>query len=142
MTDPERCPKSFVIDPKQQNLHLAQLCVHTMIQGLRFNICLLETSYLFNDEVPDLPSRIRSAIPPHMSYSCRFWGQHLQVTSNANPEAKIIFADIKFFLHNHSLYWLEVLSLIKEVSVAIPTLISVAQWVQVGFSMLYYTNRD
>ena len=142
LTGPERCPKSFVIDPKQLNLRLAQLCVRTMIHGLRFNICHLETSYLFNDEVADLPSRIQSAIPPHMSYSCCFWGQHLQVTSNANPEAKILFADIMFFLHNHSLYWLEVLSLIKEVSVAIPTLLSVAQWVQVGFSMLYYTNRD
>ena len=133
LTDPERCPKSFVINPKKQNLHLAQLCVCTMINGLSFNICQLETSYLFNDEVPDLSSRIQAAIPPQVAYLCRFWGQHLQGTSNINPEANILFVDIKFFLHNHILYWLEVLSLIREVSVAIPTLISVAQWIQVGF---------
>jgi hypothetical protein len=141
LTDPERS-KSFFIDPKKQNLRLAQLCVRTMIHGLRFNICDLETSYLFNNEVPGLPSRIQAAIPPHISYSCRFWGQHLQGTPNTNPEANILFADIKYFLRNDILYWLEVLSLIKEVSVAVPTLISAAGWIQVGFSMLYCTNRD
>jgi len=142
LTDPQRCPESFVIDRKKQSLRLTQFCIQVMMHELRFNICGLETSHLFNDNVPDLSKRVQSAIHPHLSYSCRFWGQHLQGASNADPEAPMLFTDIKCFLHNHILYWLEVLSLIKEVAVAVPALISAAQWIRVRFSLLCYTYRD
>jgi hypothetical protein len=142
LTDPKRCPESFVIDREKQNLRLTQFCIRVMIHGLKFNICHLDSSHLFNDDVSDLSRRVQAEIPPHLSYSCRFWGQHLQGTSNAGPEAQILLSDIKCFLQNHILYWLEVLSLIKEVAVAVPALISAVRWIQVGFSMLCYTGGD
>lgn len=142
LTDLKRCPESFYIDRKEQNLRLTQFCMRVMMDGLRFNICHLETSHVFNDDIPDLSTRIQNAIPLHLSYLCRFWGQHLQGTSNADPETHSLFTDVKRFLHNYVLYWLEVLSLIKEVPVAVPALISAAQWTRVGFSMLWYTSRD
>jgi hypothetical protein len=142
LTDPQRCPESFVVDRMKQSLRLAQFCIRVMMNELRFNICGLETSHLFNDDVADLSRRVQSAISRHLSYSCRFWGQHLQGASNADPEAHILFTDIKSFLHNDVLYWLEALSLIKEVQVAVPTLSSAAQWIRVRFSILCYTYRD
>jgi hypothetical protein len=142
LTDPERCPESFAIDRKKQSLRITQCCIRVMMQELEFNICGLETSHLFNDDVPDLSRCVQSVIRPHLAYSCRFWGEHLQGASNSDPEAQILFTDIKCFLHNHILYWLEVLSLIKEVAVAVPALISAVRWIRVRFSMLSYTYRD
>jgi hypothetical protein len=142
LSDPKRCPESFVVDRKKQSLCLTQFCIRVMMDELRFNICSIETSHLFNDDVPDLSRRVQSVISPHLSYSCRFWGQHLKGASNANPEAHILFKDIKCFLHNHILYWLEVLSLIKEVPIAVSALTSAAQWIRVRFSMPCYTYRD
>jgi hypothetical protein len=142
LTDSERCPEFFVVDRKKQNLRLTQFCIRVMMDELRFNICGLETSHLFNDDVPDLSRRVQSMISSHLSYSCRFWGQHLQSASNADPGAPILFTDIKSFLRSHIMYWLEVLSLIKEVPIAVPALISAAQWIRVGFFILCYTYKD
>ncbi|KAI6158930.1 hypothetical protein EDD17DRAFT_1899110, partial [Pisolithus thermaeus] len=57
---------------------LAFAALQTLCDELRFNICGLESSYLANVDVPDLPERIKKNILPHLSYSCRFWGQHLE----------------------------------------------------------------
>jgi len=44
---------------------------HFVLQeGLCFNICDLQSSYLLNSEVPDLTERVKAKILPHLSYSC------------------------------------------------------------------------
>jgi len=60
----------FFIDEADvhRELALASLCV--MQDGLRFNICGLETSYVRNSEVADLAMKIEKNIPLHLLYSC------------------------------------------------------------------------
>jgi hypothetical protein len=93
---------------------MADVCMLIMKQSLRFNICRLESSYFRNDEISDLPERITNFIPSHLSYSCRFWVDHLSdATTSENTQD--IGKDINEFLHTYFLYWLEIMSVIKEV---------------------------
>jgi hypothetical protein len=95
-----------------------------MKSGLRFNIARLETSHCRNADVPDLAIRIHEEIPPHLSYACRFWADHLGATEYDT----VVFNEVKDFLHCRLLYWLEVLSLIKKVNMTSEMLLSVLHW--------------
>jgi hypothetical protein len=98
-----------------------------MKSGLRFNICELESSHLANDRVPAIAKKIAENIPESLAYSCRFWAIHLQ--ANAPVEKTIL--EVKNFLFTSFLFWLEVLSLQKEVEIASPNLVSLKNWINV-----------
>ena len=112
--DPHRCNEQFVIHRDTHNRIVALASLRIMQTALRFNICQLETSHVRNIDVPDLAERIQNHIPTHLSYSCCFWADHLQTTRIDDHAVQLV----KDFLHTHFLHWLEVLSLIKEVSIA------------------------
>jgi NACHT domain len=115
LTDPDRCRDfRFFIDRGEQHRTMTDVCMLIMKQNLRFNICGLESSYFRNDEISDLPERISNFIPSHLLYSCRFWADHLS-EAITSENAQDIGKDINEFLHTYFLYWLEIMSVIKEV---------------------------
>lgn len=118
----------FHVDLSLGHQSLALACLQTMKSGLQFNICNLETSYLYNKDVPGLATSTKDVIPNHLSYSCQFWANHLRYTY---VDEKVMRA-INEFMHFRLLYWLEVLSLIGEVSIASPAMVDVAAWSQVS----------
>jgi len=133
LKDSNRSTHAFTIDQPKQSKTLALGCLRVMNDqgGLRFNICNLETSHVFNDQIVDLPTRIKATIPSYLSYACCFWAQHLQNISeqDINPA---IAENVSKFAYTHLLHWLEVLSLIGEVSSAKKALTAAGQWFQVG----------
>ena len=131
LTDHSRSGDYFIGESDiQADLAIASLCV--LDSGLCFNICDLETSYLLNSEVPDLAKRIEAKIPPHLSYSCRFWAKHLQATK-FDP---VLAEHVKDIVGNEKvLFWLEALSLLDELGNAATALSSVGKWLQVSKSM-------
>ena len=100
-----------------------------MNKGLKFNICRLETSYLRNDGVLDLPSRIEKRIPPYLLYSCRFFAEHLSDSTNDNTS---LLEEIESFLHTKLLSWLEVMSLCNQVPEAVTALHLLTGWLEVS----------
>jgi hypothetical protein len=80
-----------------------------MEAGPKFNICDLETSHLHNDDVQDLPSRIERSVPP------RYHMHSIWLATSLGYVSRKIFAHIDDFLHVRLIYWLEVMSLIKEI---------------------------
>jgi len=137
LSDAERCcDHRFVIDQSKQHHSLALTCLQLMNEGLRFNICDLETSYRFNDDVEDLPSRIQKSIPAYLSYSCRFWAEHLHDSMDATHVHGDVMKEMEDFFYVNLLYWFEVLSLIKGVSLASTALKTAARWTAV--SLTYY----
>ena len=87
LTDLQRCgTKPWIIDLSAANHTLAVACLKRMDVGLYFNVCRLESSYLSNTDVPDLPERISSAIPANLMYAYKFWAQHVR----AAPQSSII----------------------------------------------------
>lgn len=128
LTDARRSGSDpWFIDTSIHHQTLALACFRSMKTGLRFNICKLETSYVSNEDVPDLPERIEKFIPSHLSYACRFWGEHLQEIVFGS-ECVCVLVD---FLHFQMLHWLEVLSLIKEIPLAAVALLSANNWSRV-----------
>jgi WD40 repeat protein len=132
MRDPDRCPEAFVIDYDQES-KITMACFQQMKAGLKFNICRLEISFLRNDEVADLKERIKKHISEPLLYSCRFWATHLRCTANAQEgDTTLLLEDVRNFLNDRLLYWLEVMSLVEEVSVANTALRTAVPWVEVS----------
>jgi hypothetical protein len=132
LCDRQRCPEQFCIDRGRESQKLAMACFRLMREGLRFNICNLKTSYLLNDEVMDLLQRIETNIPMPLLYSCQFWTTHvLETTINLHNHGSLM-QEIKDFMYHRLLFWLEVMSLTKEVASANTSLLTVARWIQVS----------
>jgi hypothetical protein len=140
LIDSKKCPPQFLINKMTQHRTLAFASLKIMKRELHFNICNLETSHLRNVDVPGLNDQIREAIPDHLSYSCRFWAEHLQ----ASVFGLELLWEVQQFLDERLLYWLEVLSLTKELNVVVSALSSVIRWCKVSliFNILWqYSTR-
>jgi hypothetical protein len=112
LLDERACPRTFHVNPDYWNQSLTIACLNTMEKCLKFNICGLESSYLRNSLVPDLTSRVESCIPPELSYSCFFWIEHLSKSEHDDE----LYSKVQEFMDNSFLYWLEVLSLCKQMT--------------------------
>jgi Mrp family chromosome partitioning ATPase len=123
MCDPKRCPETFFIDHQTHSQILALSCFQAVNTGLRFNICQIETSYLPNDAL-DLVPRIKQAIPSYLSYSCLFGAEHLHASAFDGD----ILHEVKTFMYTRFLFWLEVLSLLKEAKRATRALLLIREW--------------
>jgi len=125
----------FFIDEADvhHELALSSLCV--MQDGLRFNICGLETSYVRNSAVGDLEMKIEKNIPLHLLYSCRFWATHLHDSTFDTDLAKHV---MDIVTGERILFWMEVLGVCKCIGEAYRALISAEGWMQV--SILYCTS--
>ena len=96
---------------------LAHSCLNLLLDpldGLKFNICNLETSYLANDDVPDLHTRVDEHIPPALLYACRFWDDHLKHTDFKMN----LFRKVETLFKEKFLFWMEILSLTRNVGFA------------------------
>ncbi|THG97505.1 hypothetical protein EW026_g4501 [Hermanssonia centrifuga] len=122
--------KDFFVDIADAHQRIARASLCVMNAELVFNICKLESSYVFNKEIPDLQKRIEKYIPHHLSYSCRFWARHLDI---ASPVGINTFLDhrirelFKKFVDENILFWLEVLSILGGVSPAFSALANAAR---------------
>jgi hypothetical protein len=73
----------FYVRVRDAHDQLAHSCLNLLLDpgdGLKFNICELETSYLANDDVEDLNTRVDRHIPPALLYAFRFWDDHMKHT--------------------------------------------------------------
>ncbi|KIK24088.1 hypothetical protein PISMIDRAFT_646831, partial [Pisolithus microcarpus 441] len=123
LTDRSRSGVFFIDTTCTYDLAIATLKI--LQNELRFNICELESSYLSNARIADLPARINKKILPHLSYSCQFWSQHLLRTTFDSALAVSMHALVG---NERILFWLEVMSLMGEVGNAVIALKSAAKW--------------
>ncbi|KAI5118072.1 hypothetical protein M0805_003661 [Coniferiporia weirii] len=113
---------SYWTDPGIIDYILAKRCLQIMSTQLKFNICDLKTSHLFNSCVPGLEVKIAEYLPQYLQYSCLYWMHHI-ITSEPNGG----LSTLQEFLNNlfcgpKALYWLECLSIIKRLKSGIEIL--------------------
>ncbi|KAF8962292.1 hypothetical protein BDZ97DRAFT_1702551 [Flammula alnicola] len=138
LTDQSRSGEFYVdVSAIQKGLSFASLGV--MKDQLRFNICELESSYLPNSMVQDLNDRIGRHISPELSYSCRFWTNHLRTTLF---DAQLATEVNSFFENERLLFWIETLSLLKTINGCADALSSVNQWVKVQIDNILAIAAD
>ncbi|PVG01360.1 WD40 repeat-like protein [Serendipita vermifera] len=126
LIDKDACPTSFLIEPAQQNRNLALACLRVMKNNLEFNICRLESSYFSNSDIHDLPLRIEQNIPPYLLYACCFWADHL---ADAGYDDQLVSC-LQQFMENQFLFWLEVMSLCSQLTLASDILLTLISWLK------------
>ena len=100
-----------------------------MREILRYNICELETSLVFNKDVPDLDERIAKNIPSFLKYICCNWFNHIRDVLYSQD----LCEQLKSFAQHQLLFWFEVLSLTEAFSDHIgAALVYTIQWVGVS----------
>jgi hypothetical protein len=136
------CPPRFHIDIQHENTRVAAMCLRMMIDsehGLKFNICGLDSSHHLNANIDGLADRVKDAISESLCYSCLHWAAHLAGSLTGNDEGKGLYELLKmFFSGGRPLFWLEVLSLLGEVKVAITALLQMVAWINVSFQIFFH----
>ncbi|KEP47832.1 putative vegetative incompatibility protein HET-E-1 [Rhizoctonia solani 123E] len=129
LLNPSRAGQMYCCDESQRNGTLARNCFDIMKLQLRFNICNLGSSFVADNDVPDLQVHVKHSISSALSYACRFWGDHLRVVRL--PISNDFHDMLGDFLSVHFLFWIEVMNLTKYIGIAVATLHQARLWLQV-----------
>jgi len=115
------CHRDYQVNVRDANVELGIVCLARMVDQLRFNICKLEDSRLSNDDVKDLPLRIKENNSDALQYSSLYWSNHLCSTPGTGDQR--VFEGLrKFFEGPCALFWIEVLSIMRMLRIGVPSL--------------------
>ncbi|GAB1525855.1 hypothetical protein RhiTH_009021 [Rhizoctonia solani] len=115
----------FFCDKVEQHIAMAHICFELMEKQLRFNICELQSSYIFDCAVADLEQRIESNISASLTYSCQHWANHLCLVPISNHLCTVLHE----FLTRRLLFWMEVLNLKEYRIFGILSITDVQRWI-------------
>ena len=125
--DPLCClNKRFYISPKTLHHELAMNCLRLMNGVLQPNFLSLP-DYALNQEVKDLPDRVKAQISTALEYACKSWYNHL--TKIEEGIAQIV-GILHIFLKGKFLPWLEVISVLGVTRDAVTGLEGLVLWLQ------------
>lgn len=111
---------------------LAELCFQRIERNERqFNICGLESSYLCDDQVPNLGERVKESIPLELGYACQYWALHLELGRKSEKRVQ----QLENFLYKRLLLWMEILNLTERISIGIGLLQKARKWCTVSRSV-------
>ncbi|KAF4609673.1 hypothetical protein D9613_012022 [Agrocybe pediades] len=116
--------REFYCNAVEHNATLAHLCFDMMSKELRFNMCDLESSYDFDEDVPDLERKIKANISAALLYACKYWSNHLL---HCDLTSSIHYRLVEF-LKFRLLFWMEVLNLTKFISMGSQMLSDTLAW--------------
>ncbi|KAF5393606.1 hypothetical protein D9757_000021 [Collybiopsis confluens] len=116
--------KEYFIDSMEGRRCMAMGTIKVMTEQLHFNICKLESSYVYNSEIKDLKEKIEEKISPVLEYACCWWGNHIH---DADYEPDSLYL-VEHFFNEFSLYWIEVLSLLDHVKLIPKVINKITEW--------------
>jgi hypothetical protein len=125
LKDPTRSGR-YWIDTNQQAAMISTAALREMKKLLKFNICGLGTSYVFNRNISDLDSRVQHCIPPHLSYACCFWIDHLCSMTPTDEWC----SHLNTFMQHYFFFWLEAMSLLSRVERISTQLSMLKDWLE------------
>jgi hypothetical protein len=118
---------------------LALRCLQIMTADLRPDICDIRDPSLSNANVPDLNQRLGRNTSVQLRYACKYWRVHVQSAGCFHPD---LFTALDAFCTKHLLHWLELLSLMNEVPVALRDLPLLLSYLEVCTIRLHLTSTD
>ncbi|KAL5637535.1 hypothetical protein ACGC1H_004079 [Rhizoctonia solani] len=124
--------KELCCNEASSNETMVHRCFDVMKSELKFNICALGNSYLMDDQVHDLETRVTRYISPTLSYVCRYWASHLRVSPASGDTNQMVLE----FLSDRLLFWMEVLSLSRCIGTGAPMIQQAQTWLRIE------DNRD
>jgi hypothetical protein len=133
VVEPHRCRVSkYLVSPALHHETLLDRCLSLLNKNLCQDICDIRNPGLANADVPELPARIARAVPEAVRYACMCWPVHLVASSSVSGTVSAALLD---FCTYHIFHWLEVLSLLGELSSAGKYLPRIMTWCQVRISL-------
>jgi len=128
LMDPNRCQDTrFFVDPSVHHTEILLSCLQLMEEKLKRNICNLDNGTILSD-VDDLSACRKEHIGDALEYSCQFWTRHLMMSPSSNPDAGRVQKAIDKFFTTHLLFWIEVLSIMKNLDVSVHSINDIKQW--------------
>ncbi|KAF4613608.1 hypothetical protein D9613_008187 [Agrocybe pediades] len=116
--------REFYCNILEHNTMLTHSCFDVMCKELHFNMCDLESSYDFDEDLPDLAQKIKANISVGLLYACKYWSNHLV---HCDLTSSIHYRLVEF-LKFRLLFWMEVLNLTKAISVGSKLLSDALAW--------------
>jgi hypothetical protein len=130
---------TYHCDAVARNHSLVQLCFDRIKDAKpQFNICGLESSYVLDEEVPDLERRVQKAISAELFSACRYWAAHLQPL----PGSAELNKGLEEFLSKRLLLWMEVMNLKKHMSAGVVMIQLTEEWGMVSTLMDRISHMD
>jgi hypothetical protein len=128
LTDPQRCEdERFFTNPSVHHQEIMLSCLDLMKGRLKRSICGLD-DFVSLDKVEDLPALQKAHIGDALGYACQFWTRHLlEIPSNSSDVGEVHKAIDNFFT-TKLLYWIETLSLMENLDVAVYSINDVGKW--------------
>ena len=128
LTDRARCKdERFFVDPSVHHQDILFSCLDLMGKRLKKNICDLD-DYAVLSKVEDLSARRETCIGSSLEYACRFWTRHLARVPGNGPGAKRVREAIDEFFTKRLFCWIEVLSIVGYLQVAVHAINDIRQW--------------
>ncbi|CCA76665.1 related to archipelago beta form (F-box-WD40 repeat protein) [Serendipita indica DSM 11827] len=95
-------------------------------EGLKFNICQIESSFYLNRQIPDLEARVKKYISRRLRYASLHWPFHVSAMDDGSGHE--LQSELAHIVRSpFALYWMEVLSVTGGVMRAISGLRAAAQ---------------
>ncbi|EUC54755.1 vegetative incompatibility protein HET-E-1 [Rhizoctonia solani AG-3 Rhs1AP] len=126
MLDPTRS-RHFACKVELHHGKLADLCFRRIGENIpQFNICNLESSYQFDEDVAQIDQKVQRMIPMDLLYASQYWAVHLCLGGKSNERAM----ELHEFLAKRLLLWIEVLNLTKRIEKSIVLVEQAMSWLQ------------
>lgn len=133
LVDASRCtdPKFFV-DSDSRHSAFASQCLALLARPavLRRNICDLQDSLCPKDAVPGLARLLAQRMPPAVQYACVHWPAHAALSRVIREDLRPV---ILSFCSSRLLVWIEALSLLDHLDVAVHWLPAVRSLINSAF---------
>lgn len=113
------------IDEKQMHQDTVIHCFRIMKEKLRRDICDLRKPGIARSDIDQ--KIIANNIPPELEYACLHWFDHLN-----RGTIHVSDNELRLFLSNHLLHWIEVLSLTNHVVDGIRAMLRLKKLLKVG----------
>jgi hypothetical protein len=137
--DPKRSGNNFLDLSKSHQL-LALRCFETMQKSLKENICHLEDNFPITQISS---STIAEHISEGLAYACTHWVSHVMGATQEDHAADNLYERVRQLFDHNLLHWIECMSLLGRLGIAISTLRSLesCQWTRVSYQSSNCNNN-
>lgn len=128
LQDRARCPDERLwVNTEQHEARIAIRCLDLLNKSLHKSLLGKVSPALLNSEVENLEQKIKSAFSAEFQYACLYWASHLCAASYTDTIS--LGGYMELFAYRSLLPWLEAMSWLGEVRLAVHCLEIINNWV-------------
>jgi len=129
-------------DASAHHAVLACQCFSIMQELLHFNMCDLDSSYIFDSDVPELSDRTHKKLTPTLRYALRSWARHIFRAAPAENDTNDLFLRLNDFMSDKLLFWIEAMNFIDAKFECSPLLKDAEDWLKRVRNIIFYDETE